>query len=104
MFRVGMKVVCVRGRVRFNRCDVQPAIGEIYTVRSVFVTVEGVESIRVNEIIAPLHSSGKEYGFDASRFRPVVDTDISIFTAMLNPSLEDLRAIVRENANVAGAA
>lgn len=104
MFRVGQKVVCVEGTslrgYRWLPDEDAPVKGEIYTVlRAGLVSLLGTACIDLVEI---KRLNGYHYG--EWRFRPVVDTDISIFTAMLNPSLEDLRAIVRENANMAGVA
>lgn len=91
-FTVGQKVVCLSGE---NHPVLwTPKTGAIYTIRSVFVWNEKAY-IRLQE-----HSSDRcdgpwgEGGWDATRFRPVVErkTDISVFKAMLNPSKEQVPA------------
>lgn len=78
-FRVGQKVGCV---------DAggwpQISIGTVYTVHS--INNDYGCWLRLKEVNPELG------GYRASRFRPIVErkTDISCFTAMLNPSLEDL--------------
>lgn len=98
-FSVGQKVVCVNDE--FNpraviRGTSLPKRGQIYTVREIVVHSLG-ETIRLREIVNAhgvyLHDDTGEF-LEAAfpsfrfRFRPLVErkTDISIFTAMLNPS------------------
>jgi hypothetical protein len=86
-FRVGQKVVCVKNGAAKWRGQTQARVGEIYTIRDVYVDpISGDVGIHLAEIINPLHPCGIEYGFYAKRFRPVVSrkTDISIFHAILN--------------------
>lgn len=88
MFRVGQKVVCVRGPLVCVPSGVIDAtIGEVYTVRGFYVSpLDGQQGMHLDEIHNPTHSfTGMEYGFYPSRFRPVVErkTDISVFQKML---------------------
>lgn len=84
-FRVGQKVVCVDvsnddGKQWIG--DDTPVVGEIYTVSAVGLTERGKYGIQLVELRRP-----RRWGYQARRFRPVVErkTDISIFTAMLKP-------------------
>lgn len=102
MFRIGMKVACVDvgehdGFIWHPEADI-PRLDEVYTVTGTFERF-GVAGVVLKEIKNVEHAN---HGYRASRFRPIVTrkTDISALEALLNPSLEDLRAIVRENANV----
>jgi len=92
-FRVGMKVVCVDGDMRVNWAGWHPPTKwAVYTVREVRRSLDrityGDTSLLLDEITNPLGPHGRECGFLGRRFRPVQErkTDISIFTAMLNPS------------------
>lgn len=75
-----------------------PVVGNVYTVRSVYKTNRGNVGVKLNEIdnsqACSLLGLPHEYGFEAYRFRPVVErkTDISCFKAMLNPSKEGVPA------------
>jgi len=92
-FRVGQKVVCVDDRPDWHSRTKFFERGHIYTIsdlkmNSQFITgprsYGAGSGIRFVEVAEP-----HEYAwFDARRFRPAVErkTDISIFTAMLNPS------------------
>lgn len=77
MFHVGQKVVCVEPTDDLVK-------GQIYTVLSILC--DGL--IKVDRT-----RPGIEWLFYAHRFRPVVErnTDISIFTALLNPSPQKVR-------------
>jgi hypothetical protein len=92
MFRVGQKVVCVKeGRGKKwadHNSIVNAVVGQTYTIRAAFLSLEGEEAVYVEEIKNKEHRSGMEFGFCAYRFRPVVErkTDISIFKAMLTPA------------------
>lgn len=86
MFYVGQKVVCVDGKPRnYPHCAVRA--GAVYTVSKIMHSIYG-DSLHVAEV------DGDYWGFYADRFRPVVErkTDISIFTAMLNPSKQRVEA------------
>lgn len=82
MFYVGQKVVCVNDDPDNYGRPVIVVKGQVYTVSRAFDWL-GVRALLFVEV-----SPGGEPGWCASRFRPVVErkTDISIFTAMLNPS------------------
>lgn len=101
-FRVGQKVVCVDDLTNFE-CGKLAELhrGRVYTVRKVGLQdVAGdlkpavwLEEARRDSdwIIFPGHELQiVDFGFRASRFRPVVErkTDISIFKALLTPSKE----------------
>ena len=99
-FYVGQEVVCVDDyQDRF--CDYQDRFcighdptwkdlknGVVYTVRAVRIDEDtGLQELHLNEIIRRPHPHhGRENGYLSPRFRPAVKTDISVFTAMLNPA------------------
>ena len=70
-----------------------PKLGIIYTIRAIIPCRElygyGDDALHVVEIVnppRPLPSGSRhELGFRISRFRPVRDTNIEIFKAMLAP-------------------
>jgi hypothetical protein len=95
MFYVGQKVVCVDA-------DPQPSFqpwvatselnglkeSGVYTVARVG-DYRGVPVLWLAEIRRPIRPHlchHGEPGYNRKRFRPAVSTDISIFTAMLNPA------------------
>lgn len=91
-WHVGMKVVCIRewDHTPGNAC---PQVGAVYTIRAIEVCDEGTGDLflQFHEIINPQCWWPNGYGelsFWEGGFRPVVKrkTDISIFTAMLNPA------------------
>lgn len=100
-FYVGQKVVCVEASPRADYTPWKVSIfdmeglteGRIYTVRAVSVQ-RGVSVIFVIEINRRWKVDGREQGYAAVRFRPIVErkTDISIFKAMLNPSKQEVSA------------
>lgn len=86
MFHVGQRVVCIN--------DANPRLfpfmgvsrGCVYTIRGID-DGSGELGLFLEEVKLPVPSGRKtEASFDATRFRPVKETDISIFTAMLNPT------------------
>lgn len=91
-FRVGQKVVCVDmntyGRLSRWKGERVPNADQVYTIRAVFVSDDGLDEVGVllEEIRNPINWTGQEFGFLASRFRPVVErkTDISTFTKILD--------------------
>jgi hypothetical protein len=98
MFRVGQKVVCVQGSV-VGLGHKPIVVGNMYTVRD--VGDDGDPRgywIRLNEVRNQVRYgclwngvwTDREPTYTATRFRPIVErpTDISIFTAMLNPARE----------------
>lgn len=96
----GMKVVCVDtdwthpelAAYLVSRGAVLPVTGKIYTIREIGPHMDGTICVRVREILNPVIPypgfKDGEPSFEARRFRPVQprQTDISIFTQMLNPS------------------
>jgi hypothetical protein len=107
MFRVGMKVVCVDGE--YSGSLVRQTLGgdeyevpmpkreTIYTIRDIEFQSESVCAVRLEEIVNPICRSISdgvmEPNYRSTRFRPVVErkTDISLFTAMLNPTKQKER-------------
>lgn len=93
MFYVGQKVVCVRSWGTRNREEYEcPVKGVVYTVRE-FVDIGTEPSLRVCEIhnspIAWANVEGLvEPSWVRHAFRPMVErkTDISVFTALLDPA------------------
>jgi hypothetical protein len=98
-FRVGQKVVCVRGwgggdmsvSVARSMGYTHPAIREVVTIKTLnawshatLLTFHEHDNSHIQKQL----NSRYEPGFDARAFRPIVErkTDISIFTRMLNPS------------------
>ena len=79
MFRVGQKVVCVDA----SRFEQYLDEGRVYTITSI-----NAPYLRVDCRSANVTGGPDDYGYDASRFRPIVErkTDISIFKAMLTPA------------------
>lgn len=92
-FRVGQKVVCVVAKIGDTAPGgIEPDLGDIGTVVATGWAEEfGQQWIDLMEWPAPENLAlGFGRGWLAESFRPVVErkTDISIFTAMLNPSRE----------------
>ena len=96
-FHIGQKVVCVNGEFNKSWADLPvslPQQREVYTIRALgcfnfngspATPVMWLFEIQNNEELWEDGSAG-EVGFDVHRFRPVKETDISIFTAMLTPT------------------
>lgn len=85
-FHVGQKVVCIDDEAYLGGewHGPHPVKGSVYTVRAVGVRhpmVPEEPCINVEEIMRELDAP-----FLARRFRPVKETNIDVFTAMLNPS------------------
>lgn len=102
MFRVGQKVVCVNaGAIDRGKPLVRNRIYTIRAIQSEVARPQRGVGLFLEEVVNGLHPSGKEYGYYSDRFRPVVErkTDISCLKALLNPSVEDMRKIIREQAN-----
>ncbi|RUU79990.1 hypothetical protein [Mesorhizobium sp. M7A.F.Ca.MR.362.00.0.0] len=97
----GMKVVCVKtwsSRGYGYGDEIGPVAGNTYTIREIGYfrsENQGHLQVRLCEIVnkaRPYRDIGvREQSFRASRFRPVQNraTDISIFTALLNPSEDE---------------
>lgn len=89
-FHVGQKVVCVDASVSSYFGTRPPLVrGGIYTVTAVIPPLAHWPDDAWGLLVAeasPLHPLA--VGFVANRFRPIVEkkTDISCFTALLNPS------------------
>lgn len=89
MFRIGQKVVCVRGPLGNSDAPYKPKVGQIYTIREIYTDHPCPElgaALRFEELRNPMNPfHKKEYGFYACRFRPVVEkkTDISVFEEIL---------------------
>lgn len=88
-FHVGQKVECIKAfpeGIR-QKGEVFPSKGMICTIRAFH---HREDAIYLAEIRNPLLYGGgtRECAFSSENFRPIVEckTDISIFTAMLNPS------------------
>jgi hypothetical protein len=93
VFRVGQKVVCVDASDDIPGTSIwkadAPIEGEVYTVLKVGASrCDGVPALLLLEI---KNTAIWDFSYRASRFRPIVErkTDISIFTAMLNPSRKE---------------
>lgn len=99
-FRVGQKVVLVRDFTPDQRSNapgdgiILPEMGVVYTIREIGL-FEGEPMVWLDEVVNTQRFyldifEVMEQGFDATRFRPVVEheTDISIFKALLTPSKE----------------
>jgi hypothetical protein len=85
-FQVGQKVVCVKSAK--SRHDSNEIVkGRVYTVRHIYLGRwnGGVEIVTVclEGHVVTLNSRGEQMGWAHSNFRPLVTTDISVFTAML---------------------
>lgn len=96
-FRIGQKVVCVKGFADVARLYPFlnfPEEGATYTVSSIDAVYNG---LRFKEVTNPPFDVGlgpQIASFYPGRFRPVVErkTDISVFKAMLNSSDERVSA------------
>jgi hypothetical protein len=94
-FYAGQKVVCIaRGPYQEFR-DLGfsvPVRGGIYTIREIYIDpLVSLIGVRLEEIRNPhsaLFTFPAEPGFCASEFRPVKETDISIFQKLLKPVKE----------------
>lgn len=78
MFHIGQRVVCVD--------DKGLTAGRVYTVREVTVSpIDNSEAIRLIEIIRPIGpgDGGNEPPYRFFRFRPVDETRLEVFRAML---------------------
>lgn len=88
-FRVGQKVECIKA---FHKSLLQ--VGEVAPLKGMICTIRAFhpngDAIYLAEIVnPPLYGGGtRECAFASEHFRPFVEreTDISLFTAMLNPS------------------
>ena len=91
-FRVGQKVVCVDAAIPAHRkCLHRAQLVEraIYTVRAYVKDFDGEAGVLVDEIISEISYFGEEYGFHASRFRPLVEKKTDAGMAIRKSILED---------------
>jgi hypothetical protein len=93
-WKVGDKVVCLKnGKWSGLQPDESfPVYGGIYTIRNIEPHKDEVY-IRLEEVVNPGdYEDCEECQFWAKHFRPVQTrkTDISIFTALLTPSEDDI--------------
>lgn len=98
-FYVGQKVVCINADPRaFNPVSTDwapgeaPIEGDVYTVTRVYVAADQLRLWLRELKRAPIAFDvyGGIAGYAAERFRPLVisQTDIGVFTALLNPTPE----------------
>ena len=95
-FRVGQRVMCVDGSPHWGGMgdEILPVEGKIYTIRDLVDCKEEGIGVRVDEIVnAPrLYRTGFMEGcLLPERFRPLVETNIDIFKAMLQPLPEPVK-------------
>lgn len=99
--QIGQQVRCVNDRnwTASAKRITCPVIGVIYTLRGFC----GRGGVYLEEIINPVttRDDGKEESFWAWRFRPVKKTDISVFTAMLNPTPQQVKELEHVDGNTA---
>lgn len=98
-WHIGQRVVCVRDDFQFLPCQVArggvPKKGSVYTIRGFNIASPENPIIGTGcgfylvEVINPQcrydDVGWREMSFDQCAFRPVKETDISIFHAMLDP-------------------
>lgn len=79
-FRVGMKVICIKAPRGRGWEGFFPSVkGRIYTIREIYISPHsGVLALRFEEHINPICSYGYECGYNAERFRPIVDRKAEI--------------------------
>jgi len=82
MFYVGQKVVCVDDTPRISHAGNWISVGEVYIIRGLYKNTEDnivLVGVLLEEIVTgETHLCGREKGFYADRFRPVIEkkTDI----------------------------
>lgn len=98
-FRVGQKVACIDDAGLCCEFLIEvPRAGKVYEIRGFAEGIRFDGSVGTGILLCgvhnPLASTGREHCFDPRRFRPVVErkTSIEIFTAMLNPSKQEVVA------------
>lgn len=91
MFRVGQRVYCVDAIPSFDwhRIDVNwPVVGCVYTIRGIMISIRGNACLLLEEVINERRvclEGFVEPAFSGRRFRPVKDTSIEVFRALLTP-------------------
>lgn len=103
---IGQQVVCIVDTSGWGGFygEILPVKGPVYTVRTIEPYYNGI-AIRLNEIVNELHlycCGVAEIQFDSKAFRPVVETNISIFTAMLAPDKVPALVLRSSERSVAG--
>ena len=96
-FHVGQKVVFIAGACKNAiQGEEVPVKGVVYTVRETGIAADSLRDkrqlLRLAEIVNCIRRYNGGYTeawFNSKSFRPVVTTDISVFTAMLAPVKED---------------
>lgn len=95
-FRVGQNVVCIKASTISGWGGKQDAeVGRVYTIRCCYIDEIGTPGLLLEEIKNPVKwSVALEFGFVASRFRPVVDrkTDISFAHEILRKATKPARS------------
>jgi len=104
MFYVGQKVECLRANWTFPVTQPSilfPVCGTLYVIRSIRTRSHQAPGLRFHGLTNPamqfrdgiIEPSFATHHPDGSpNFRPLVETDISIFTAMLTPARESIDA------------
>lgn len=95
-FYPGQRVVCVNGEKARSRAigGWAPRTGGVYTVRGSWCHDE-MTLLLLEEYVHPDKFDGvNEYGWDATRFRPLDEKRLDVFRAMLAPKPK-----VRENSH-----
>jgi hypothetical protein len=109
-FYAGQKVVCIDADTgndkRFNGKLDGLTEGRVYTIRKVEppplkwlvwypdLALPNKLWVFLEEIVRPIHAKGTfEVGYRSDRFRPLVETDISVFQALLNPTPAQAREL-----------
>lgn len=92
-FYVGQKVVCIQAPVDVEDGITKPIEGNVYSIRSIVVHDDSGIGFRLHEIKNPRRVYWEwnrhlfmECTFCASRFRPLVTTNIDVFLKMLEPT------------------
>ncbi len=101
MFVPGQLVVCVDGTFPpdsdlYYGDETFVVAGAVYTVRETFLEFEGTHTITVEEIVNPAkdYADGEvEFHFAARRFRPLDDTKLDVFRAVLTDAPKDRETV-----------
>jgi hypothetical protein len=88
MFRIGQKVVCISSPTPQWYIPNVPVVDEIYVIRGIRTEahIEGYGVLLdrvINQEILWDDGDTCEWGFRPRHFRPLVETDISVFEEML---------------------
>ncbi|PZO78466.1 MAG: hypothetical protein DI629_12275 [Mesorhizobium amorphae] len=91
-FRPGMRVVCVDADPLPDTdwyCGEEPQVGAIYTLDHVFTDTDGELVVLLKELHRSLEAMlewGADIAYLACRFRPLDETRLDVFRALLNPA------------------